>query len=78
MKKTLLTEGIFLGIEVLFKLSLGLFIPIYFYFNRLPGIDYGDRLIMCFAGGYLIYTIDFEKIYDLIRKNTVSKPVLKA
>jgi len=46
VKRTFLTEGLFLAIDVLFKLSLGLFIPIYFFFNRLPGIDYEDRLIM--------------------------------
>jgi hypothetical protein len=67
-------SSFFAVVDTIFKLSLGLFLGIYFWLFRPKGIEWEDGLIIS-VGGFLILTdIQFEplmKIYSL--RDTAAK-----
>lgn len=54
-------------IDSVLKLSLGLFIIIFFYFNNV-GLDPWDIYILQFSGILVIVNIDYTRLLDLIAK----------
>ncbi len=56
---------IFAIIDTIFKISLGLFLGIYFWLFTPPGLDWEDGIIIS-IGGFLILTeIEFEPLIKL-------------
>lgn len=55
----------YIATDILFKVSLGLFLIVFFNFSELPGMDFYDKLIASFAGVLLT----FDAVY-------VSLPIL--
>jgi len=45
--------------DIIFKLSLGIFLMIFFTFKKIPGLDVYDRFIASFAGALL----SFDAVY---------------
>ena len=61
-------EGpIFLIIDTLFKMSLGIFI-VYYFSRKVPqnSIDSHDRTLLLMSGIILLLTIDYKHTYQLI------------
>jgi hypothetical protein len=64
-KKRIFSPSIKLIIDSVIKLSLGLFIILYFHFNN-SGIDPWDNYVLQFAGILIIVDIDFTGLLDII------------
>ena len=52
-------------IESIFKISLGLFIILYFYGNNCNNLNYYDRLLIIITGFILIFTVKYKNLYNL-------------
>jgi len=57
---------VFLSSNILFKLSLGFFIILFFTLNRITEIDYWDQLIISFAGALLIYDAIYNDLPEVL------------
>jgi len=55
LKKQSITSIEFLISEMIFKLSLGVFLMIFFWLNKISEIRSSDKIIIGFAGVLLIY-----------------------
>jgi len=64
-KKRIFSNKIKLIIYSVLKLSLGIFIILFFYFNN-SGIDPWDNYVLQFAGILIIVDIDYSGLLDLI------------
>jgi hypothetical protein len=64
-KKRIFSNKIKLIIDSVIKLSLGLFIILFFYFHN-SGIDPWDIYVLQFAGILIIVDIDFTGLLDII------------
>ena len=64
-KKQIFSNKIKLIIDSVLKLSLGLFIILFFYFNS-SGIDPWDIYVLQFAGILIIVDIDYSGLLNLI------------
>lgn len=54
-------------IDSVLKLSLGLFIIVFFYFNTV-GLDPWDIYVLQFSGILVIVTVDYTSLLDIIGK----------
>jgi len=54
-------------IDSVLKLSLGLFIILFFYFNNV-GLDPWDIYVLQFSGILVIVNIDYSSLLDIIAK----------
>ena len=62
---------LFAVVDTVFKLSLGLFLGIYFWLFRPKGIDWEDGIIVS-IGGFLILTdIQFEPLMQLYKTRDI-------
>lgn len=57
---------VFLSTNILFKLSLGLFIVLFFTMNRITEINYWDQLIIGFAGALLMYDAIYNDLPEVL------------
>ena len=57
---------VFLSSNILFKLSLGLFIVLFFTMNRITEINYWDQLIIGFAGALLMYDAIYNDLPEVL------------
>ena len=48
---------LYLVSDMIFKTSIGLFLILYFFINKLPDLDDWDRLIICFGGVLLLFDV---------------------
>jgi hypothetical protein len=49
------TSVFYLITDFIFKMSIGLFLVLYFYFNHLPGLYAWDKVVISFAGALLMF-----------------------
>jgi hypothetical protein len=54
--------------DTIFKISIALYLFLFFTLNTFPGLDWQDVLIIRFSGVVLLYDIDFKGLMGLIRK----------
>lgn len=62
---------LFLISDTLFKVSIGLFLILYFLLNKVPELDTFDRIIICFGGTLLLFDaiyINLPKILYILFK----------
>lgn len=50
--------------DFIFKISIGLFLVLYFYFNNLPDLYGWDKIVISFGGILLIY----DAFYNVLPK----------
>ncbi len=65
-------------IDTIFKVSLGIYIILFFGYQKLPNLDPHDRLLLIISGFILLITIDYKEAYGLIigeHGSEVSPPV---
>ena len=71
IKKHSETSIIFLVSNMLFKISLGIFLMTFFVLNKITEIDNSDKVVIAFAGVILIYDAIFIdlpkalKVYEI-------------
>ena len=56
----------FIITELIFKVSLGLFLIIFFSTHRIDGIDNENRIIIIVSGVVILLLIDYKKIINHI------------
>lgn len=54
--------------DIIFKVSLGLFLMIFFTFSELPGMDFYDKLIASFAGTLLTFDAVYVSLPVLLKR----------
>jgi hypothetical protein len=68
LKKNIISPDIKLIIDTLVKLSLGLFLILFFFLNIIPGVEFWDTYILQFVGVFIILDIDFAALLKIIGK----------
>ena len=58
---------LFAVVDTIFKLSLGLFLGIYFWLFRPKGIDWEDGIIVSIGGFLILADIHFEPLMQLYK-----------
>ena len=58
---------VYLITEIVFKLSLGIFIEYILFHNDVIGMELEDKIILSFAGGLLIYDAYVNNLTDLLK-----------
>jgi hypothetical protein len=64
----------YIASDILFKLSLGIFLMVFFTFKRIEGLDYYDRFIASFAGMLLAFDAVYISLPILLKKLGVKLP----
>ena len=59
------TSPIFAFVDMLFKISLGLFLGIYFWLYTPKGIDWEDGIIISIGGFLILAEVHFEPLIQL-------------
>ena len=67
-KKQTDSSDTYIILEAVSRASVGLFLYLFFLLNPLPGLEYGDVLILQFAGILLLVDINFGDVLRVIRK----------
>ena len=55
-------------LEAISKATVGIFLYLFFIFNPLSSLEYGDVLVLQFAGILLLVDIDYKSVITVIRK----------
>jgi hypothetical protein len=58
---------LFAVVDTIFKLSLGLFLGIYFWLFRPKGLDWEDGIIVSIGGFLILADIHFEPLMQLYK-----------
>ena len=61
------TSPIFAFVDMLFKISLGLFLGIYFWLYTPKGIDWEDGIIISIGGFLILAEVHFEPLIQLYK-----------
>ena len=64
----------YIAADIIFKLSLGLFLVVFFNLTALPGMDVYDKLIASFAGVLLTFDAVYVSLPVLLTKLGVKLP----
>jgi len=68
LKKQSRDSNMYIISDTIFKISIALYLFLFFTLNTFPGLDWQDVLIIRFSGVVLLYDIDFKGLMGLIRK----------
>ena len=68
IKKQTEDSIIYVLTDTLFKVSIALYLFLFFSLNSFPGLEFEDTLLLRFAGVILLYDINFEGLLIIIRK----------
>ena len=71
---------LFAAADMIFKISLGLFLGIYFWFYTPKGIDWEDGIIISIGGFLILADVHFEpliKLYEMRDKSLATLLSLK-
>jgi hypothetical protein len=74
------TSPLFAIVDMIFKISLGLFLGIYFWLYTPKGIDWEDGLIISIGGFLILAEVHFEpliKLYEVRDKSLATLLSLK-
>ena len=66
--------------EIIFKISLGVFIEIFLFHNQIEGLLFEDKVIISFAGGFLVYDAcfnDIPKLLKVLKKHPINFRIIK-
>ena len=64
----------YIASDVVFKISVGLFLILYFFVHNLPDLHPFDRLIISFGGSLLVFDAvfyDLPKLYALFKDKPI-------
>jgi hypothetical protein len=64
---------LYIIIDTIFKVSLGIYIILFFGYQKLPNLDPHDRLLLIISGFILLITINYKEAYGFIIGENVSE-----
>ena len=67
-KKQTDSSDTYIILEAMSRVSVGLFLYLFFLLHPLPGLEYGDVLILQFAGILLLVDVNYKDVLGVIRK----------
>jgi hypothetical protein len=67
-KKQTDNSDTYILLEAISRAAVGLFLYLFFLLHPLPGLEYGDVLILQFAGILLLVDINYNDVLGVIRK----------
>ena len=67
-KKQTKDSDMFIISDTVFKLSAGLYLSLFFLIQPLPGLDFGDMLILRFSGLIILFDINYTECKRIIAK----------
>ena len=76
LKKTTEDSEIYIVTDTIFKISVALYLFLFFIINSFPGLEFEDTIILRFSGMILLYDIDYSGLIRVIRKYFPSLPRL--
>ena len=68
-KKQTKSSEVYIILEALSKLAVGAFLYLFFLLHPLEGLEYGDVLILQFAGILILVDINYKELIGVIRKH---------
>ena len=68
LNKQTTDSRVYIATEIVFKISLGVFIEIFLFHNQIEGLLFEDKIIISFAGGLLIYDACFNNVPKLLKE----------
>ena len=74
LKKTTQDSDLYIITDTIFKISIALYLFIFFILNSFPGLEFEDTVILRFSGVVLLYDIDYTGLLRVIRKYIPSLP----
>ena len=67
-KKQTKSSDIYIVLEAVSKLAVGSFLYLFFLLHPLEGLEYGDILILQFAGILIMIDINYPELLGVLRK----------
>jgi len=67
-KKQTESSDVYIVLEAVSKLSVGAFLYLFFFLHPIDGLEYGDVLILQFAGILIMIDVNYEELIGVIRK----------
>ena len=74
LKKQTEDSDIYVITDTIFKISIALYLFLFFIIYSFPGLESEDIIILRFSGIVLLYDIDFTGLLRVIRKYLPSLP----
>ena len=74
LKKQTRDSKIYILTDTIFKISVALYLFLFFTLNTFPGIEWEDVLIIRFSGMILLYDIDFNGLIKIVREYVPTLP----
>jgi len=68
LKKQTTDSKLYIVSDTIFKISIALYLFIFFIVNQFPGLDFEDTILLRFAGVILLYDIDYSGLIKIIRE----------
>ena len=73
-KKQTDDSDIYILTDTVFKLSVALYLFIFFMIYSFPGLEYEDTIILRFSGAVLLYDINYSGLLAIMRKHIPGIP----
>jgi hypothetical protein len=67
-KKQTKSSDVYIILEAISKLAVGVFLYLFFLLHPLEGLEYGDVLILQFAGILIMVDINYPELLGVLRK----------
>ena len=67
--------------NIIFKLSLGIFVQVYMFNDAVSGIPIEDKMVISFAGGLLIFDAVSNDVPELLKAYNIdiyNNPIIKS
>jgi hypothetical protein len=74
LKKQTHDSKMYILTDTMFKISVALYLFLFFTLNTFPGIEWEDVLIIRFSGMILLYDIDFNGLIKIVREYVPTLP----
>ena len=68
LKKQTTDSKLYIISDTIFKISIALYLFIFFIVNNFPGLDFEDTILLRFAGIILLYDIDYSGLIKIVRE----------
>jgi hypothetical protein len=68
LKKQTTDSKLYIVSDTIFKISIALYLFIFFIVNKFPGLDFEDTILLRFAGVILLYDIDYSGLIKIVRE----------
>ena len=66
-KKQTRDSNIYVILDTLSKISVGGFLYLFFLFNTIDGLEYGDTLVLQFAGILILLDVNYNDLLRVLR-----------